>query len=85
MGTRAEIVVNFDRTEFEASDQSMVALGTQTEHGRSTPLVWKTVRRSALKDRRNGHEDGLLSLFARLVPPGVRVTVVTDRAFPDSS
>jgi hypothetical protein len=36
---RAEIVVNFDWTEFEDSDQSMVVLGMQTGHGRSTPLL----------------------------------------------
>ncbi len=84
VGERKEVVVNFDWTEFEASDQSMVVLGTQTEHGRSTPLVWKTVTRSALKDKRNQHEDELLALFARLVPEGVRVTVVADRGFSDS-
>ncbi len=84
VGTRTEIFVNFDWTEFEASDQSMVVLGMQTGHGRSTPLVWKTVTRSTLKDQRNDHEDDLLSLFARLVPPGVRVTVVADRGFSDS-
>lgn len=84
VGRRAEIFVNFDWTEFEASDQSILVLGMQTEHGRSTPLVWKTHRRSALKDQRNNHEDDLLSLFARLVPPGVRVTVVADRGFGDS-
>jgi hypothetical protein len=84
VGTRREIFVNFDWTEFEASDQSIVVLGMQTGHGRSTPLVWKTHRRSALKDQRNNHEDDLLSLFARLVPAGVRVTVVADRGFGDS-
>ena len=36
---REEIFVNFDWTEFEDSDQSMVVLGMQTGHGRSTPLV----------------------------------------------
>jgi len=84
VGGREEIVVNFDWTEFEASDQSMVVLGMQTEHGRSTPLVWKTLTRSALKGQRNDHEDDLLSLFARLVPSNVRVTVVADRGFSDS-
>lgn len=89
---RAEIFVNFDWTEFEDSDQSLVVLGLQTEHGRSTPLVWKNVTRSelkdavlnAVKDQRNDHEDELLVLFAALVPEGVRVTVVADRGFADS-
>jgi hypothetical protein len=81
---RAEIVVNFDWTELEDSDQSMVVLGIQTGHGRSTALVWKTVRRSGLKDQRNDHEDELLVLLRAVPPEGVRVTVVADRGFADS-
>jgi hypothetical protein len=84
LAERAEIVVNFDWTEFEDSDQSMVVLGMQTTHGRSTPLLWKTVRRSQLKDRRNDYEDELLVLHCAVLPKGVRVTVVADRGFADS-
>ncbi len=80
---RKALFVNFDWTEFEASDQSMIVLGTQTEHGRSTPLVWKTVTRSELKDQRNAHEDELLGLLTEVLPAGVRVTVVADRGFSD--
>lgn len=80
---RKELIVNFDWTEFQDSDQAMIVLGTQTEHGRSTPLVWKTVTRSALKDQRHAHEDELLGLFAEVLPQGVRVTVVADRGFSD--
>jgi hypothetical protein len=80
---RKELLVNFDWTEFQDSDQAMIVLGTQTEHGRSTPLVWKTVTHSELKDQRNAHEDELLGLFADVLPPGVRVTVVADRGFSD--
>jgi len=84
IGERAEIFVNFDWTEFENSDQSMVVMGMQTSHGRSTPLVWKTVRRSTLGERRNEFEDDLLLLFAAVVPGDVRVTVVADRGFGDT-
>jgi DDE family transposase len=80
---RSEIVVNFDWTEFEDSDQSLVVLGMQTGHGRSTALVWKTVRRSKLKDKRTDHEDELLVLLAAVLSQGVRVTVVADRGFAD--
>jgi hypothetical protein len=80
---RKALFVNFDWTELQGSDQSMIVLGTQTEHGRSTPLVWKTVTHAALKDQRNAHEDELLSLFADVLPKGVRVTVVADRGFSD--
>ena len=84
VGERQEIFVNFDWTEFTNADQSTVVLGMQTAHGRSTPLVWQTVTRSALKDQRNDHEDDLLVVFASVVPKHVRVTVVADRGFCDS-
>lgn len=80
---RKELLVNFDWTECEDSDQSMIVLGTQTEHGRSTPLGWKTVTRSELKDQRNAHEDDLLCLLCDVLPAGGRVTVVADRGFSD--
>jgi Transposase DDE domain len=80
---RKELFVNFDWTEFEDSDQSMIVLGTQTEHGRSTPLVWKTVTHSELKGQRNAHENELLGLLTDVRPQGVRVTVVADRGFSD--
>ena len=80
---RAESVVNVDGTECEDSDQSMVGLGLQTGHGRSTALVWNTVRRSELKDRRNAPEDEWLVLLSAVLPEGVRVTVVADRGFAD--
>lgn len=84
VGERREIFVHFDWTECEDSDQCTVVLGMQTAHGRSTPLVWKTVTRSALKDQRNAHEDDLLVVCAAVVPKNVRVTVVADRGFSDS-
>ncbi len=84
VGERREIFVNFDWTEFEEADQCTVVLGMQTAQGRSTPLMWQTVTRSALKDQRNDHEDDLLVGFAAVVPKHVRVTVVADRGFADS-
>jgi hypothetical protein len=84
VGERRELFINFDWTEFADADQCTVVLGMQTEHGRSTPLVWKTVTRSTLKDQRNNHEDDLLVMFASVVPQNVRVTVVADRGFSDS-
>jgi hypothetical protein len=84
VGERREIFVNFDWTEFEDADQCTVVLGMQTAHGRSTPLMGKTVTRSQLKEQRNDHEDDLLVGFASVVPKHVRVTVVADRGFLDS-
>lgn len=80
---RQALCVNFDWTACEDADQSMIVLGTQTEHGRSTPLAWKTVTHSELKDQRHAHEDELLGRLADVLPKGVRVTVVADRGFSD--
>jgi hypothetical protein len=80
---RTALCVNCDWTAFEDADQSMIVLGTQTEHGRSTPLVWKTVTPSERQDQRHAHEDELLGLRAAVLPTGVRVTVVADRGVSD--
>lgn len=84
VGERREIVVNFNWTEFEEADQCTVVLGRPPEHGRRTPLVWKTVTRSALKDQRHAHADALLVVLASVVPRNVRVTGVADRGVSDS-
>jgi hypothetical protein len=81
---RTELFVNFDGTAFEHAAQSLIVLGTQTEHGRSTPLVWTTVTHSALQDRRHAHEAELLGRLTDVLPKGVRVTVVADRGCSDS-
>jgi hypothetical protein len=83
VGERRELVVNFDWTACEDADQCPVVLGRPTEHGRRTPLVWKTVTRSELKDQRHDHEDDRLVGLASVVPKHVRVTVVADRGFSD--
>jgi hypothetical protein len=80
---RRDLVVHLDWTEFEPDDHSMIVLSLQTSHGRSVPLLWKTVLRSQLKNRRNDHADELLVRFRAMVPIDVRVTVVADRGFSD--
>jgi len=83
VGPRKEIFVNLDWTEFDKSDQSSLVVGTQTSHGRSTPLVWQTVVKSELKGKRNAHEYRLLARLREVVPPETKVTVVADRGFSD--
>jgi hypothetical protein len=82
-----EAWVNLDWTEFDKDGHSMLVLSLQTGHGRSMPLMWKTVKKDegALKGRRNAHEDALLDAFARCVPPLLRVVIVADRGFGDQS
>lgn len=80
---RKEIVVTFDWTDFDADDQTTIALNLVTSHGRATPLMWMTVRKSELKDRRNDYEDQLLERLERALPEWVKVTLLADRGFGD--
>ena len=83
IGVRPQIVVALDWTDFDQDDQSTIALYLVTKHGRATPLVWKSVVKSELKDWRNEHEDALLERFREVVPTTTKVTVLADRGFGD--
>jgi len=83
IGVRPEIVVALDWTDFDQDNQSTIALHLVTKHGRATPLLWKSVVKSELKDWRNEHEDALLERFREVVPPATKVTVLADRGFGD--
>lgn len=80
---RPEIVVALDWTDFDQDNQSTIALYLVTRHGRATPLLWKSVVKSELKDWRNQHEDALLERFREVVPATTKVTVLADRGFGD--
>lgn len=84
IGAREEVFVALDWTEFDADDHSTIALYLITSHGRATPLMWKSVQKSALKNWRNAHEDALLRRFKELKPASLkRATVLADRGFGD--
>lgn len=80
---RTDVVIALDWTEFDADDHSTIAAYLITTHGRATPLAWKTVTKSKLKDSRNEHEDALLVRLREVMPSGVRVTILADRGFGD--
>ncbi len=84
IGPRKEIVVAMDWTDFDADDQTTLALNLVTRHGRATPLLWLTVAKDELKDRRNDCEDLCLSRLAEVLPEGVTVTILADRGFGDT-
>jgi hypothetical protein len=83
VGARREIVVAMDWTDFDADNQSTLALHLVTRHGRATPLIWLTVDKDELKNQRNGFEDLCLSRLKALLPEGVAVTILADRGFGD--
>jgi hypothetical protein len=83
VGPRPEIVVAMDWTDFDADNQSTLALHLVTRHGRATPLLWLTVDKDELKNRRNDFEDACLARLKECLPEGVAVTILADRGFGD--
>ncbi len=83
VGARSSIMVAMDWTDFDADNQATIMLALISDHGRSTPLVWLTVDKSTLKDHRNFYEHRVLVRLAELLPAGIKVCIVADRAFGD--
>lgn len=81
VGPRKALRVALDWTEFDRDGQATIALYLLTKHGRATPLVWKTVRKSELKDRQGQYEDEVIERLHELLAPDVRVTLLADRGF----
>ena len=84
IGARKEIVVAMDWTDFDADNQATIQISLVTSHGRATPLLWKTVSKNKLKNKRNDYEDELLYHFKAVLPEGIKVTVLADRGFGDT-
>jgi hypothetical protein len=84
VGSREEIFVALDWTDFDADGHCTIMLSLITGHGRATPLIWTSVEKSSLKDWRNIHEDAVLLRLKETLPPGIRVTVLADRGFCDA-
>jgi hypothetical protein len=68
VAARTEIVVALDWTEFDKDDHSTLAAYLVTSHGRATPLVWKTVLKSKLKNQRNEHEYQVIRRLHAILP-----------------
>ena len=83
VGQRDSITVAMDWTEFDADGQATIMLSLLSRHGRATPLVWLTVDKATLKNRRNGYEYQVLVRLAEILPADVRVRIVADRGFGD--
>ena len=83
VGDRKQIVVAMDWTDFDADDQTTLALSLVTNHGRATPLLWLTIDKDELKDQRNDFEDVCLTRLKEALPEGVAATILADRGFGD--
>jgi RNase H-fold protein (predicted Holliday junction resolvase) len=83
MGAREEILVALDWTEFDADNHTTLALYLITRHGRATPLLWKTFKKSSLAGNRNAYEDEVIERLHEILPETIRVTLLADRGFGD--
>jgi hypothetical protein len=83
IGERSSIMVAMDWTDFAADNQATIMLALLSDHGRATPLVWLTVDKSTLKDRRSLYEHRVLIRLAELLPAETKVCIVADRGFGD--
>lgn len=80
---RKELLVALDWTEFDKDNQATIALYLVTNHGRATPLVWKTIDKAHLKDRRGEYEVEVVSRLHEILPNDVDVMLLADRGFGD--
>ena len=83
VGSRTSINVAMDWTDFDADGQATIMLSLLTQHGRATPLLWLTVDKSTLKNRRNEYESQALVRLADALPADIKVCIVADRGFGD--
>ena len=83
VGSRLNIVVAMDWTDFDADNQATIMLALVSRHGRSTPLMWLTVDKATLKNHRNAYEYRVLVQLAEALPADVKVLIVADRGFGD--
>lgn len=81
VGPRKALRVALDWTEYDRDGQATIALYLLTSHGRATPLVWQTVRKSELKDRQGQYEDEVIERLHELLAEDVQVTLLADRGF----
>lgn len=80
---RKELLVALDWTDFDKDGQSTIALYLVTSHGRATPLLWKTVLKSELKNRRSSYEIEVIERLHEVLTPEMDVTLLADRGFAD--
>ena len=83
VGSRREILVAMDWTDFDHDGQATLALNLVTGHGRATPLLWLSVWKDELAEQRNAFEDACLVRLSELLPSDCHVTILADRGFGD--
>ena len=79
---RTDAWINLDWTDADADDHTTLVASLQEDRGRSTPLMWLTVKKSELEGRKFAHVEALLTQLRAAIPTSVkRAFVVADREF----
>jgi len=81
VGDTPRFVVAIDWTDFDDDDHTTLCVSLMTTHGRATPLAWKTVKKSTLKNRRTRYETEMVERLRAWIPEATSVTWLGDRAF----
>lgn len=81
---RPEVVVALDWTEFAPDGHSTLAISMIADHGRATPLVWRSIPTKKLNGRRSKLEQRLRQLRS-MVPLATKVTILADRGFGNTA
>jgi hypothetical protein len=83
VGVRREVVIALDWTDFDDDQQTTLAAYLVTNHGRATPLAWKTHHKSTLKGNQKRYEQELIEKLHEWLDAQVKVTLLADRGFGD--
>lgn len=81
VGSTSELFVAIDWTDFDDDDHITLCVSLLTTHGRATPLAWRTVKKSKLKNRRTRYELEMVERVYDFLPRHVHATWLGDRAF----
>mgnify|MGYP003332110279 CR=1 FL=1 len=84
VANRSEILVALDWTDFDKDDQITLVLSLVSSHGRATPLLWKTYKKSELAGNQEQWQQDLCKRFHEVMPENIKVTIIADRGFQDN-
>lgn len=83
IGPRTELTIALDWTEFDDDDHVTLCAYSVTRHGRATPLMWKTHKKSKLEGHRTQWEHDLVEGLHAAIPPNIGIILLADRGFGD--
>lgn len=83
VGERKQIVLAMDWTDFDDDDHTTLCVYLATNHGRATPLAWRTTSKAKLKGKRTAIEHEMVSFLHDTLPPDVEIVLLADRGFGD--